>query len=393
MGQILRVEGPRWTRQRLCMVSTSSASAEPASSLTASRLGLDPGQNRIHAPFVYHEEYSFENWPESHTFPMDKFRSLAQTLTTKYYNDNNTQFDRPGTSSQALVRRETDFFRPLDFEDVPISHWIEPIMEDSEYLYRFLSGTLTTEEARYIGFREQTTRTPLIRRTVLEVAGTVLACQLALKYGIAANLAGGTHHAHPNGGAGYTIINDLAVAAYCLTHNKIQSHKSGPVSRVLVIDCDVHQGDGTAKFGQTENLRDRLFTLSFHCASNYPQLKANSTFDVGLDDGVEDEEYMEILQKHVAHAIRVIQPDFVLYDAGVDIYAKDKLGRLKVSEDGIRQRDRWVMDYCVSKSIPVAAVIGGGYDKDVKALARRHAIVHEEASSVWRKYKLWNVIE
>lgn len=129
--------------------------------------------------------------------------------------------------------------------------------------------------------------------------------------------------------------------------------------------------------------------MSIHCASNYPRLKAHSTYDIGLRDGCGDQEYLEILEESVNRAMEEIKPDFVLYDAGVDIYAGDKLGRLKVSEGGIRQRDRWVLDRCVSLGIPVAALVGGGYDKDVDALARRHAIVHEECAYVWRKHRMW----
>ena len=155
-----------------------------------------------------------------------------------------------------------------------------------------------------------------------------------------------------------------------------------------MLDCDVHQGDGTAKFVKLHE-DQRLFTLSIHCASNYPQLKANSTYDVGVADGLRDDDYMQVLQDSVNLAIAEVNPDFVLYDAGVDIYEKDKLGRLKVSEHGIRQRDRWVLERCVAAEIPVAAVIGGGYDADVDALARRHAIVHEECAYLWRKYEMW----
>jgi len=168
------------------------------------------------------------------------------------------------------------------------------------------------------------------------------------------------------------------------------------VNRVLVVDCDVHQGDGTAQFGSFGN---RFFTLSIHCESNYPHPKvARSTYDIGLPDGCSDEEYLQTLRDSVTAAFEEVQPDLVLYDAGVDIYKDDPLGRLLVTEDGIRQRDRWVLDTCVTKGIPVAAVIGGGYyskhkhkDKDegTDALARRHAIVHEEAAYVWRKHKLW----
>lgn len=197
------------------------------------------------------------------------------------------------------------------------------------------------------------------------------------------NVAGGTHHASPTGGAGYTILNDFAIATYVLTQvNRV-------IDRVLVIDCDVHQGDGTAKFGALPILKDHLFTLSLHCASNYPQLKAHSTYDVGLEDGLQDEEYLSILRDNVMRAVEEVNPDLVFYDGGVDVFEDDRLGRLKISKNGIRRRDRWVLDYCASHGVKVAAVVGGGYDKDVQALARRHAIVHEEASYVWRKYRLW----
>lgn len=281
---------------------------------------------------------------------------------------------------------------------------------------RFLCAQLTKDECRTIGFREQTLRPELIRRTVLEVAGTILTCQLASMYGIAANTAGGTHHANSTMGAGYTILNDLAVATHVLVHDLLSlsrptipdssttntsnnnnndtfiTHSPKKIQRVLVIDCDVHQGDGTAQFSHPGAcLHNQLFTLSLHCASNYPRIKAHSTFDVGLPDGMEDEEYLEILQTSVNHAISVVEPDLVIYDAGVDVYKDDRLGRLNLSEDGgIRLRDRWVLDRCVTAGIPVAAVIGGGYDADVNALARRHAIVHEECAHVWQKHQMWN---
>lgn len=348
--------------------------------LAASRLGLDPSLNRFHAPIVNHERYSFADWPPNHTFPMDKFDRIAHALkTTCSKTISTSNLPRP------LVRKETDFFRPLDFEFVP-REWFDII--DSDFVDRFLASQLTKEEARYIGFREQTHRPELIERTVLEVAGTVLTSQLAYHYGIACNVAGGTHHAHPTGGAGYTILNDLAVAANFLTNQDLNRGSIQGIKKVLVVDCDVHQGDGTAKFS-TQWKSDRLSTLSIHCASNYPSLKAHSTYDIGLHDGCTDEEYMESLETSVNKALSEIEPDLVLYDAGVDVYCNDKLGRLRVSENGIRRRDRWVLDRCVSIGIPVAAVVGGGYDKDVDALARRHAIVHEECAYVWRKYQMF----
>eukprot|EP00525_Craspedostauros_australis_P002040 CAMPEP_0198124410 /NCGR_PEP_ID=MMETSP1442-20131203/39831_1 /TAXON_ID= /ORGANISM="Craspedostauros australis, Strain CCMP3328" /LENGTH=435 /DNA_ID=CAMNT_0043783795 /DNA_START=416 /DNA_END=1724 /DNA_ORIENTATION=+ len=355
--------------------------------LATSRLGLDPVTNRFHAPLVYHENYSFADWPPNHTFPMDKFHRIAHALMS-------TSFKTVATSTlpRPLVRQEDHFFRTLNFNDVP-REWFDIIDED--FVDRFLDSKLSVQEARYIGFRDQAGRPELIERTVLEVAGTILTAQLACKHGIAGNVAGGTHHAHPAGGAGYTILNDFAVATNFLINADLHRGSVPHIDRVLVVDCDVHQGDGTAKFstqwkdGDDDALKDRLFTLSMHCASNYPRLKAHSTYDIGLHDGCTDDEYMEALTTNVERAITEVRPDFVFYDAGVDVYEHDKLGRLKVSESGIRQRDRWVLDRCVSSGIPVAAVVGGGYDKDVDALARRHAIVHEECSYVWRKHQMW----
>jgi acetoin utilization deacetylase AcuC-like enzyme len=303
---------------------------------------------------------------------MNKFERLAHALSTNCKVSNpNSNLPRP------LIRSLADCYRPI--EQLP-REWLTPPL-DASFLDNFLSGQLSEMECRRVGFGEQMRRPELIRRTVLEVAGTVLTAQLALQYRIAAHLAGGTHHAQPTHGAGYTILNDLAITAHIL-----------PVDRVLVIDCDVHQGDGTAIFGEkTKELKDKLFTLSLHCASNYPHPKAHSTFDVGLPDKMQDAEYMQVLMESVTMAVNKVDPDLILYDAGVDIYSEDRLGRLCISEDGIRARDRWVVEYCaMDRGIPVAAVIGGGYDRDVDALARRHGIVHEECSYVWRKHHLWN---
>lgn len=317
---------------------------------------------------------------------MNKFERLAHAVLTIKEEGGGSAHRRP------LVLSQQDFFRPLDFDDVVSKYadtWFS-IME-TDYLARFLRGQLTDQECRYIGFREQTRRPELIRRTVLEVAGTVLASQLALQYGLAANLAGGTHHAHPKGGAGYTIINDLAVTAHALTSDMVPVPvDSEKVKRVLIIDCDVHQGDGSAKFGDLDALRGKLSTLSVHCASNYPHPKAYSTYDVGLSDGIGDDEYLEALSESAVKAMDEVRPDLVLYDAGVDVYEGDSLGRFNLSCDGIRRRDRWVLDFCVGTArVPVAAVIGGGYDNDVDALARRHMILHEECAHVWRKYRMW----
>ncbi len=155
------------------------------------------------------------------------------------------------------------------------------------FLNRFLEGSLDETERRYIGFREQTSRPELIERTLLEVAGTILASQLAWEFGIATNAGGGTHHAHATMGAGYTILNDLAITANFLMDENLNGNTVRGVRKVLVIDCDVRQGDGTAKFGRNLGRKGgQLITLSMHCASNYPTLKANSTYDIGLEDNM-----------------------------------------------------------------------------------------------------------
>ena len=350
----------------------------------ASRLGLDPFQNKRHCPLVYHENYSFEDWPPNHTFPMNKFERLANAILN---NPIALQEDSVSPTDRPLVLDPSHLFRPLDYTPANIlqlQSWLcGPL--DTTFVDRFLNGQLSTEEARRIGFREQTPRPPLIQRTVLEVVGTLLTAQLAMTYGIAAHLAGGTHHARHDRGAGYTILNDLVVTA----HHLLTSNPS--VKKVLVIDCDVHQGDGTAHcMHDVPFLQDKFFTLSLHCASNYPHPKAISTYDIGLPDKMDDTAYQAVLEDSVHRALSTIQPDVVLYDAGVDIYKGDTLGRLHVSEQGIRNRDRFVLKACLLRNIPVAAVIGGGYDVDVNALARRHAIVHEEASRLWREHELWN---
>jgi len=351
-----------------------------------SKLGLDPLKNRFHAPIVFHENYSFPNWPTEYTFPMDKFASLAHFLVKncRKSNPHHSSLSRP------IVRSYDDFFRPLDYDDV-IWEWFEqptgPI--DKIFLHRFLSGSLSKEECRYIGFREQTSRNELIERTVLEVVGTILTCQLALQYGIASNTAGGTHHASPDRGAGYTILNDLAVSSNYLTN--LSLHKGclpKYVEKVLIVDCDVHQGDGTAKFMNIIGTH-RVSTLSIHCKDNYPYPKATSTYDIGLPSKCSDEDYMNALQPALLKAIEETKPNFILYDAGVDVYKYDTLGKFLLSLEGIRNRDRWVLETCLKKKIPVAAVIGGGYDKNLNLLSQRHAIVHEECAYLWRKYKLW----
>lgn len=313
---------------------------------------------------------------------MTKFYHLAKALNTKH---SKSKLPRP------LVRDFNDYYTPLEAHEIPRAWIAQPTsVICPTFLDRFISGTLSRSEELKIGFRESTKMPKVIERTLLEVGGTILSAQLAYHYGLATNCAGGTHHASPTGGAGYTIINDLAVTANFLLKPELNGGTITDVHKVLVIDCDVHQGDGTAKFVQEGIMKKEQFvTLSLHCESNYPTLKAKSTYDVGLPDEMEDKEYLNMLKESVTRALDEQHPDFVLYDAGVDVHKDDFLGRLNLTDEGIWQRDVWVFETCIQRDIPVVGVIGGGYDKDSLTLARRHSIVHEAAAYVWRKYHLW----
>jgi len=204
--------------------------------------------------------------------------------------------------------------------------------------------------------------------------GTLLAARLALEHGLALNTAGGSHHARRSGGAGFCIFNDLAVASLALL-------AEGRVRRLLILDLDVHQGDGTA-----EILRDepRVTTISFHCRCNWPARKQQSTLDVALDAGTGDRPYLELLDGLLPGLLRRCAPDLVLYDAGVDPHRDDRLGRLALTDIGLAERDRLVLEHCRRAAVPVACVIGGGYDPDLSALARRHAILFEVAAELSR---------
>ncbi len=171
------------------------------------------------------------------------------------------------------------------------------------------------------------------------------------------------------------------------------------MDRVLVVDCDVHQGDGTATFSgppesadvdcRENSLHGRLFTLDLHAANNYPHPKENCTYDVGLPDDCDDETYLSKLEESLDRALMEVRPQLVLYNAGVDVFVSDKLGRLSLSFEGIRRRDSHVIRTCVDRNIPVAVVVGGGYDNDVKVLGRRHAIVHRVCAQIWRERQMW----
>ncbi len=237
--------------------------------------------------------------------------------------------------------------------------WLDAI-HDPNYVDEVLACAVPIEKERRIGF-PVTER--VSRRAVLSPGGTWLAARLALLHGYAANGAGGSHHALYDTGAGYCVFNDLAVAAHRLVEERT-------VARILIVDLDVHQGDGTAALTAG---RDDIVTFSIHGEKNFPTRKARSTLDIALPDGTGDEAYMTALADHLPRLLDDVRPDLVLYQAGVDPHADDKLGRLALSDAGLDARDRYVMRVARARGVPVASVLGGGYGQDRMAVARRHA--------------------
>lgn len=237
--------------------------------------------------------------------------------------------------------------------------WLEAV-HDPAYVEEVFAVAVPREKERRIGFPVTAHIRDRVRHTN---GGTWLAAQLAFEHGYAANSAAGSHHALADTGAGYCVFNDLAVAS-----NRLLAE--GDAKRVLIVDLDVHQGDGTASLTAG---REDIFTLSLHAEKNFPVRKARSTLDVGLPDGVDDAGYMEVLDRHLPAIIERFAPDFVFYQAGVDPHVEDKLGRLALTDEGLQARDRYVVRQARSRGLPIASALGGGYGDDPRLVAARHA--------------------
>lgn len=254
-----------------------------------------------------------------------------------------------------LLREEGTLFAWHAPEPMPHA-WLEAV-HDPDYVEQVLTATVPPAKERRIGFPV----TPAVaRRSQVVPGGTWLAAQLALEHGYAANTAGGSHHALADTGAGFCVFNDLAIAA-----NRLAAEGQ----RVLIVDCDVHQGDGTAALTAG---RPEIATYSIHAEKNFPVRKARSTLDVPLADGVGDEEYLETLERTLVPLLQGFAPDLVLYQAGVDPLAGDRLGRLSLSYKGLIARDRWIGGVMTSHSTPFASTLGGGYGDDALEVSRRH---------------------
>lgn len=253
----------------------------------------------------------------------------------------------------------------------PPLEWLQ-LVHSPSYIGAYCQGTLDAKAQRRIGLPWSPA---LVQRTCTAVGGTILTAKLALEHGLACNTAGGTHHAFPDYGSGFCIFNDLAVTARVLRHQ-------GIVERILIIDLDVHQGDGTAWIFQRD---PAVFTFSMHCGVNFPGTKQHSDLDVPLPEGMEDAEYLACLGHYLPDLLSQVRPQLVLYDAGVDTHKADRLGKLAMSNDGLYQRDSLVLETCLRGGYPVASVIGGGYGDSLEDLIFRHSLLHRAAVAVQRR--------
>lgn len=249
------------------------------------------------------------------------------------------------------------------------------LVHSSDYVQAYCQGTLDAKAQRRIGLPWSPA---LANRTCVAVGGTILTAQLALTHGLACNTAGGTHHAFPDYGSGFCIFNDLAIASRVL-------QKLGLAQKILIVDLDVHQGDGTAFIFQDD---DSVFTFSMHCEVNFPGTKQQSDLDVPLPVGMEDDAYLQTLANYLPDLLSQVQPDIVFYDAGVDPHIGDRLGKLALTDTGIFRREMQVLTTCVSAGYPVACVIGGGYADDLKSLVWRHSLIHRAANEIYQQHKL-----
>ncbi len=285
--------------------------------------------------------------PAGHRFPMDKYDLLPEQLL---YEGSITQ---------------DNFFNPNQLSDEQIL-----LTHTPEYLHKLNNNILDRKEQRAIGFP---IRPELITRGKHIANGTLQCAHYAMEYGMAMNIAGGTHHAYADRGEGFCIFNDFAITANVLLTEK-------RVKQILIVDLDVHQGNGTAKIFENDS---RVFTFSMHGAKNYPLRKERSDLDIGVDDGIVDADYLALLKSHLPRLLEKVQPDLILYLAGVDILSTDKLGRLGVTREGCKRRDQFVFSEAKKNNIPVAVSMGGGYSEQIRDIIEAHANTFRVAQEMY----------
>lgn len=284
---------------------------------------------------------------EGHVFPIRKFELVRDILVGE------------GT----LTADELLAPAPVTVDELLLVH-------TEDYVRRFTDGALTPRELRRLGLPWGDT---LVRRSYLATGGTIAAARFSLRDGISSNLAGGTHHAFPDRGEGFCVFNDVAVAIRIL-------QREGLIRTAAVVDCDVHQGNGTAEIFADD---DTVYTLSLHGEKNYPLHKARSSCDVELPDGTTDDEYLPMLAQHLP-PVFARKPDLIFYLAGADPYAGDKLGRLSLSIAGLRKRDESVIAYAVAVGIPIVTVMSGGYAADIRDTVEIHCNTIRIAKDQWQ---------
>lgn len=285
--------------------------------------------------------------PEGHRFPMLKYELLPKQLVYE------------GTCTP------DNFFEP----EIPNDKYIVAV-HDPEYFYDLLNIKIPPKEARKIGFP---LTEDLVQRERIIADGTMKGCEFALKNGIAMNIAGGTHHAYSDKGEAFCMLNDQAIGARYL-------QTKGLAKKILIVDLDVHQGNGTAEIFQNDA---SVFTFSMHGAGNYPFKKEKSDLDIPLEKGTGDATYLFILKKILPKLISTEKPDFIFYLCGVDVIASDKLGTLGLTIEGCRQRDEFVLETCNRLKIPVQCSMGGGYSPEIKTIIEAHANTFRTAKEIY----------
>ena len=295
---------------------------------------------------AYSKVYKYQ-LPEGHRFPMIKYELIPEQLLYE------------GTVN------EENFFHPepLDQSCILRTH-------DKQYWEKLKNLSLTAKEVRKIGFPISKA---LVDRGKHISNGTLECARFAFEHGVAMNIAGGTHHSFSDRGEGFCLINDIAIASNQLLYEK-------RVNKILVVDLDVHQGNGTAKIFEHD---DRVFTFSMHGEKNYPTKKEKSNLDIGLPDKTEDDFYLKTLYKQFPKLIEEVEPELIFYLSGVDILDTDKLGRLKVSLEGCKERDRFVFQTCKDNNIPVAVSMGGGYSEKLSTIVEAHSNTFRQAQNIY----------
>lgn len=285
--------------------------------------------------------------PEDHRFPMVKYELLPEQLL----HEGTCTFD--------------NFFKP----EVPNDSHI--LRAHTKTYYKELKDlTLDARAARKIGFPLSEA---LVKREVIIADGTIKASEFALKHGVSMNIAGGTHHAYSNRGEAFCLLNDQAIGAKYLLHKSL-------ASKILIVDLDVHQGNGTAEIFQND---DNVFTFSMHGKGNYPFKKERSDLDIALENDIDDDVYLSILKDILPKLIKEQNPDFIYYLCGVDVVASDKLGKLGLTVEGCKERDRFVLQTCKNNNLPVMCSMGGGYSPDIKIIIEAHANTFRLAQEIF----------